>query len=87
MILSCTALGTHQVVFAVMLVNMRGLDPVRLLMEFGTSVDYDMVGTGHKTVILNIILPHFYGAMSFPQSFARCIVVNNVGFSIIIKEK
>src|SRR5690606_34315034 len=80
---------THEVVSAVLLVNMRCLDPDGLFADIHSTIYDDFIRTRHNLIFLQIIIPDLDDPMPLVPflSLVRCIIVHHVGFAVIVEEK
>ena len=87
--IACSTFGTHQVVNAVFFVNVRSFDPDWFSGNIHTAIHDNFIRSGNNLVIFHIVFPDFNHAVTVVEFFStvRRIVVNHVGFSVVVEEE
>ncbi len=84
-----TSFGTHKVVGAIFFINMRSLNPDRLLCDIYSSVHNNLIGAGNDLIFLQVIFPYFDYPVPLIALFPSIgrIVVDYIGFSVVVKKE
>src|SRR5690606_16139181 len=81
--------GTHEVESTVLFIDVWCLYPDWFLRDIDAPVDNNLIRSRNYPIVFEDILPNFNYTVPAVQllSFVRCIVVNHIVFTVIVKEK